>query len=172
MGCDVMDKWDVQISIKQKRVILHIQSKTISISCQPNINSCSSSSINSTSTPPVQLQQVLKRYDHLMLNKNQKPTVTHLIEFEIDTGDNDPIYTAPRRFHPEVQRQIDEKLEELVRSGVARKVTFSRWGSPVTAISKPDKTLRIYGSYIKLNSITKTIKYPFTNLHQVLLLCR
>ncbi|CEP08892.1 hypothetical protein, partial, partial [Parasitella parasitica] len=73
-----------------------------------------------------------------------------------------PVYTKPRLYHPDIQREIDHKFAELERNGIVSKVDFSDWGSQVTAIPKPDGSLRICGNYVKLNKITETWLLPNT----------
>ena len=91
------------------------------------------------------------------------------MEFSIDTGDHPPIYTPPRRQHPQIQQQVDDKFQELEqKNGIVTKVTHTEWGSLVTAVKKPDGFIRACGSYVRLNVITNKVKYPFVNLHYAL----
>ncbi|KAG1136977.1 hypothetical protein G6F38_011651 [Rhizopus arrhizus] len=64
--------------------------------------------------------------------------------------------------------KIDDKMEKLVDLGIVDKVLFSEWGSNITAVPKPNGDIRPCGNYVKLNAITKTIKYPFIHLHHAL----
>lgn len=91
-----------------------------------------------------------------------------MVKFTIDTGNNPPSYQAPRHYHPDIQKPIDAKFEELIKNGIVSKVIFTEWGSPVTVAKKPDGSIRLCGNYIKINAITNTIKYPFVNLHHAL----
>lgn len=111
------------------------------------------------------VDKLLELHKSVIANNTNKPSITNLVEFSIDTGTAQPIYTPPRRHHPQIQQQIDDKFEELQENGIVTKVTHTEWGSPVTAVPKPDKSLRICGNYVRLNAITVTVKYPFVNLH-------
>ncbi|KAG0939569.1 hypothetical protein G6F25_010064 [Rhizopus arrhizus] len=110
---------------------------------------------------------VLEKFDGVIAKNPDRPSVTHLIEFTIDTGDSPPIYTKPRVFHPEIQTQIDDKLEAVVGPGLL-KVQFSQWGSQVRPVDKPNGSMRVCGNYIAVNAVTKPIKYPFPNMHYLL----
>lgn len=111
----------------------------------------------------------LPSFTPLFLSGDQKPSTTNKIECPIDTEDHEPIiYTPPRQYHPKIQQEIDQKLEELGNNGIVTKVPFSEWCSAVTAVPKPNSTIRICGNYIRLNKTTKSMKYPFVNLHHAL----
>ncbi|KAG1372354.1 hypothetical protein G6F61_011129 [Rhizopus arrhizus] len=103
---------------------------------------------------------VLEKFDGVIAKNPDRPSVTHLIEFTIDTGDSPPIYTNLCVFHPEIQTQIDDKLEAMVQ--------FSQWGSQVRPVDKPDGPMRVCGNYIAVNGVTKPIKCPFPNMHYLL----
>jgi hypothetical protein len=94
--------------------------------------------------------------------------VTNKAVFEIDTGDSPPVYVPPRKYHPAIQAEIDAKLQQMVNDGILSPITFTRWGSPVRPVTKPDGSMRVCGNYIVLNKITIATKYPFPNLHETL----
>lgn len=163
-GWDIITRWQANIDIKNKQIYLTVKNKKYGIKFFTNtVNSIST--LHKSSGATQEMQKLLTQYDHLMAKDNNKPSVTSLVKFSIDTGDSPPMYQAPRHFHPDIQVQIDVKLEQLCDSGVASMVTFTEWGSPVTVVSKPDGSIRICGNYVKLNSITNTYKYTFVNLH-------
>jgi hypothetical protein len=59
------------------------------------------------------LNKVLEQFSPILLSDKQKPAITNKMEFSIDTGDNDPVFSPPRYYHPKIQRQIDEKFDEF-----------------------------------------------------------
>ena len=91
-----------------------------------------------------------------------------MVEFEIDTGDHPPVFEKPRTFHPQLEKAIQDRMEEMCKDGIMSKLAFSKWGSRVRPVNKPDGSIRICGNYVSLNKITTPIKYPFVNIHEAL----
>lgn len=164
IGFDTMTKWNTIIETNKNRIKLTINGKQYYI----QYSKVQRQQIMCTDSQQKQLNSILKNFQTIFLSGDQKPSITNKMECHIDTGDHEPIYSPPRYYHPKIQKQIDEKFKELIKNGIVTKVAFSEWGSPVTAVAKQDKSIRICGNYIKLNAITKTIKYPYVNLHYAL----
>lgn len=91
-----------------------------------------------------------------------------MVEFEIDTGDHRPVFEKPRTFHPQIEKAIQERLEEMCQDGLMSHVSFSKWGSRVRPVNKPNGSIRICGNYVALNKITAPIQYPFVNIQEAL----
>jgi hypothetical protein len=51
------------------------------------------------------LSKDLEQFSPILLSDNQKPTITNKVEFNIDTGDNDPVYSLPGHYHAKIQRK-------------------------------------------------------------------
>ncbi|KAG0952057.1 hypothetical protein G6F31_013594 [Rhizopus arrhizus] len=111
---------------------------------------------------------ILNEFQDIIAVDTNKPNVTHLIEFEIDTGDHSPICTKPRSFHPDLERRIQQRLDEMCHNGLMEKIDFSQWSSNVRPVNKPDGSIRVCGNYVALNKITTSIQYPFINMHEAL----
>lgn len=103
---------------------------------------------------------ILTEYKDIMADNPNRPKVTHLVEFEIDTGDHEPTFAKPRTFHPILEQKINQRLEEMCEDGIMSKIPFSKWAANVRLVDKPDGSLRICGNYVKL---TKSL-YLF-NIH-------
>ena len=69
-----------------------------------------------------QIEKLLDSYSFIVPVDNDKPSTTVFVEFTIDTGDAQPVYSAPKIYHPEIQKKIDDKLEKLVTTGIITKV--------------------------------------------------
>lgn len=170
IGYDTMRLWKAMIDTTGQVISLSIQNvqHVVKFLVNPNLDvSNTANSVCYTSIQP-QIDKLLVKYNSIIPADNDKPSTTDLVEFTIDTGDSPPVYSAPRVYHPDIQKKIDEKLEKLVKNGIVSKVTFSEWGSNVSAVPKPDGDIRPCGNYVKLNSITQTIKYPFVHIHHAL----
>lgn len=169
IGFDTMKKWKAVIDVDKSVVAIRIKDKAHSVEFTENKDSTNQiHSVNHTSVVQPQIDELLVKYQSVIPKDNDKPSTTDIIEFTIDTGDALPVYSAPRMYHPDIQNKIDEKMEKLVELGIATKVLFPKWGSNITAVPKPNGDIRPCGNYVKLNAITKTIKYPFVHLHHAL----
>ncbi|KAG0739642.1 hypothetical protein G6F23_008820 [Rhizopus arrhizus] len=172
IGFDTMIKWKAIINVDEQIVAIKANNQTHRIeftnNSQPNSSAGPPHSINFTSVIQPQIDDLLTKYNSIIPKDNDKPSTTAIVEFNIDTGDAPPVYSAPRIYHPEIQKKIDDKMEKLVDLGIVNKVLFSEWGSNITAVPKPNGDIRPCGNYVKLNAITKTIKYPFIHLHHAL----
>jgi len=115
-----------------------------------------------------QLQIVLKQHEDVFAKNPKKPSVTHLISFEVDTGDAKPIFIPPRRYHPTKQAIIDTEVEEMCRNGIVSRVIHPTWGAPAKAVSKPDGSHRIVVDYTRINDTTAPINFNPINMHDAL----
>ncbi|CEP15288.1 hypothetical protein [Parasitella parasitica] len=165
VGWNTITKFKGNIDSDTGTVTLVINNNTIKIPLdntkEPNINNMDSATYDIT-------QLILYKFDSIIAKNPDKPSVTNLTEFYIDTGDHAPIYCKPRTFHPDLQAEIDDKLESMVENGLLEKVAFSQWGSQVRPVEKPDGSMRVCGNYIPINRITQPVNYPFPNMHNIL----
>ncbi|KAG1322990.1 hypothetical protein G6F62_009923 [Rhizopus arrhizus] len=134
---------NVTLTYNNKTVIIHL----VTVDEARNIQAIDQAENRQTFT-----DFVLEKFDGVIAKNPDRPSVTHLIEFTIDTGDSLPIYTKPCIFRPEIQTQINDKLEAMVDSGLL-KVQFSQWGSQVRPVDKPDGSMRVCGNYIAVNAV-------------------
>ena len=91
---------------------------------------------------------------------------TDLVYHHIDTGDAAPIRQRPYRHSPEVKREIDKHIEQLLESDIIEE-SDSPWGSPVVLVAKKNGTSRLCIDYRRLNSVTKPVFYPLPLLEDV-----
>lgn len=172
IGFDTMIKWKAIINVDEQIVAIKANNQSHRIeftnNSQPNCSAGPPHSINFTSVIQPQINDLLTKYNSIIPKDNDKPSTTAIVEFNIDTGDAPPAYSAPRIYHPEIQKKFDDKMEKLVDLGIVDKVLFSEWGSNITAVPKSNGDIRPCGNYVTLNAITKTIKYPFIHLHHAL----
>ncbi|SAL98879.1 hypothetical protein [Absidia glauca] len=115
-----------------------------------------------------QIHKLIQQHSAIIPENNKKPSVTHLIEFTIDTDDHKPIYVPPRRLHPALQDKMDIEIKELLDLGIISPVDFPEWGSAAHMVSKADGSYRLVGDFKNLNKVTKRINYSFTAIHEAL----
>ncbi|CEP06964.1 hypothetical protein [Parasitella parasitica] len=167
-GFNLMNRWNVVLYTKASHILITVQNTKFKVVIHHSTRKDDDRVFASEPKHHPQIQEVLDKYSSILAHKNDKPGVTNLAEFFIDTGDHAPIYSAPRPYHPKIQQQIDDKFQELIENVICSKVDFTEWGSSVTVVPKPDGSVRLCGNYVKLNAITKPVKYPFVNLHLAL----
>ena len=86
--------------------------------------------------------------------------VPHVIEL----NDRTPLWQRPRRFADPVNIEIERQCEELLKLGIIEP-SSSQFSSPVVPVRKKDGSLRLCIDYRKINSVTKTDKFPMPNLN-------
>ena len=97
----------------------------------------------------------------MFAGKGLKLGNTPVIEHEIHTG-GPPIHQPYRRQNPEVRRQEQEQLKEILEQEIVRP-SCSPWASPVVMVKKKKKkdgTLRFCIDFRKLNDVTVKDAHP------------
>ena len=66
-----------------------------------------------------------------------------------------------------VKPRLEKALEEMVEEGNLERVDFSRWGTPVVPVVKPNGTVRVCGDYkVTLNPCLEVPQYPLTRAEE------
>ncbi|KAG1037607.1 hypothetical protein G6F43_012826 [Rhizopus delemar] len=141
IGFDTMQLWKAIVDTTTQTISLRINNVEHQIAFSVKLSSKEEHAVCYTAIQP-KIDKLLNQYSSIVPAGNDKPSTTDLIEFTIDTGDAQPVYSAPRVYHPDIQKKIDEKLEKLVTHGIVTKVLFSEWGSNVSAVPNPDGDIR------------------------------
>ena len=84
----------------------------------------------------------------------------------IELTSKSPIWQKPRRFAEPVNIEIERQCEELLALDIIEH-SESQFSSPIVPVRKKDGGLRMCIDYRKLNSITKTEKFPMPNLSEL-----
>ena len=108
------------------------------------------------------IETILSDYNDVM---TIKPGLTHLIEFEIDTGDTPPIfqwaYNTPAAFKECIHKEIDWLLEkQYIRP------SSSLWSSPIVTVHKPDGTARLCVDFKRFNEVTRQQPFLYLQLRR------
>lgn len=164
IGWDTITTLEGIVDSKTKTININVKNKKLSIPTLQSVNGMSTTTDQSDQITKI----ILKEFQDVIAIDTNKPSVTHLIQFEIDTGDHPPVCTKSRTFHPELEKRIQQRLDEMCQSGIMEKIDFSQWSSNIRPVNKPDDSIRVCGNYVALNKITTSIQYPFVNMHEAL----
>ena len=115
----------------------------------------------------------LKSQEHMFAATDLDLGCTHLMNFEIDTGDNPPVKQRPYRVAWTQRKIIDKFLDDMLDAGVIVP-SSSAWSSPVIIVPKKkdpqskEPQYRFCTDYRKLNSVTKKNSAPLPNIADTL----
>src|ERR1700722_3321998 len=115
----------------------------------------------------VQLGTLIEKYQDCFANDNKAPSSTVKVYHDIDTGDADPIKSAPARVSPIEQKEIDKQVKEMLENKIIEP-SQSPWASRVVMVKKKDGTLRFCIDYRALNAVTQKDSYPLPLITEAL----
>ena len=88
----------------------------------------------------------------------EEPGLTALSEFNIDTGDIDPICQYPYRPPDRLLDKIRAEIESLRQKGIIEP-SNSLWSSPIIPVLKPNGNIRVGIDYRKLNATPNLLAF-------------
>ena len=91
----------------------------------------------------------------------EKIGVTSLISHKIENSG--VIFSKPCKLSMAEHDQADKLTESMLKDGVVR-TSSSPYNSPILMVTKKDGSIRFCVDYRRLNKVTKTCKYPLTNV--------
>lgn len=106
------------------------------------------------------METLLTRYQDLFHDTPLKSTTA--AKHEIDTGDHQPIRSAPYGVSQLEREAINAQVEEMLQAGIV-KPSSSPWSSPVVMVPQKNGELHFCIDYRRLNAITIRDVYPTTN---------
>lgn len=118
------------------------------------------------------IEKLVKSYTDIFYRENSQLTFTNDVKHRIKTTDEIPVYTKTYRYpfihKPEVERQIDEMLQQ----GIIRP-SDSPWSSPIWIVPKKAdaagvKRWRIVTDFRRINQKTIDDRYPIPNTTDIL----
>jgi len=77
-----------------------------------------------------------------------------------------PKFLKPRTVPYAVRSAIEEKIYCLELQGVLKKVTHSEWATPIVAVPKPDRQVRLCGD-VTLNHSLNVDQYPLPKVEDL-----
>lgn len=104
----------------------------------------------------------------LVASKDGVLTKTHLIEHDIDTGDETPFRSKSYPMSPPLLLKLQEEVKRLVKREIIEQIHFSEWLNPVICVKKPDDSVRLVLDARGLNKKTKKNAYQIQNINSIL----
>ena len=80
----------------------------------------------------------------------KKPSKTNLVQHDIVTSTEMPVYVKPRRIPLAWEKEVDEQVEEMLANGIIR-VSKSPWYAPIILVKKKYQSLRFVCDFRDLN---------------------
>lgn len=118
------------------------------------------------------LEHILNSYEDLIFVEGQILGNTNMIEHEIRTIDDRPVYTKMYRYPHIHEREICNQIDDMLRQGIITE-SNSPYNSPLWIVPKKmdssgEKKWRIVIDYRKLNDVTVDDKFPIPNIDNIL----
>ena len=102
----------------------------------------------------IKFRNLFKKYRDVFAFPGDQLGRTSLVQHVIDTGDAMPIKQGPYRASPDVKKEIDRQVDEMLENGIIQE-SVSPWSSPVVLVKKRDGSYRFCVDFRKLNKVTK-----------------
>ena len=115
-------------------------------------------------TLQAELGSVLNKYKGVL---NKEPGLTDLVKFEIDTGDEAPIYQRPYGIPVALREKVEAELDWLIERGFIRP-SSSPWASPMVTVKKADGSARLCVDFRKINGLTRQTPFYMPRVEEVL----
>ena len=84
---------------------------------------------------------------------------TSLLQHFINAGDSMPIKQRPYRVSPDVQKEINRQMDEMLEKGIIQE-SVSHWSSLAVLVKKKDGSYRFCVDFRKVNKVTKVDSFP------------
>ena len=117
-----------------------------------------------TSEQQQQLDSVLGKFGTVL---DKEPGLTTLVTFEIDTGEETPIYQRPYSTPVALREKVDVEIDWLLQRGFIRP-SSSPWASPMVTVKKADGSARLCVDFRKINSLTRQTPFYMSRVEEVL----
>ncbi|KAK3754216.1 hypothetical protein QZH41_013119, partial [Actinostola sp. cb2023] len=111
-----------------------------------------------------QVQKILEEFYDVF---SGKPNRTNAVIHKIDTGDAEPIRTAPYKIPQKLEEAVNDEIRKMLEMEVIRP-SQSPWSSGVVIVPKPDGSIRFCVDYRKLNRVTKMDAYPLPRMEKMI----
>ena len=113
------------------------------------------------------LGTLLTEFEDVFAPNPKKPSVTHLTEHSIVTGNAGPVRAKNIRVSPQIEKEINTQIQQMLENAIVRP-SNSPWVSRVILVTKKDGTQRFAVDYRALNNCTKKDSYPIPEVRDIL----
>lgn len=92
---------------------------------------------------------------------------THLLKYNIDTGDAKPIKQKHHYTSPYMQLKINDELDRMLRLDIVEP-SSSPWANPIVCVKKKNGNVRLCLDSRRLNEVTVKESYPLPYISRIL----
>lgn len=119
-----------------------------------------------------EIKKILNKYPNVFANPNKKLTYSTVVQAEIKTNNDNPVYSKSYPYPMALKSEIDKQIEEMLNDGIIRP-SRSAYNAPVWIVPKKQdssgvKKYRMVIDYRKLNEVTKPDRYPIPEITDIL----
>ena len=111
-----------------------------------------------------QLSAALSKYGSVL---TKEPGLSELVQFDIDTGDAEPIHQRPYSTPVALKASVDNEISWLLEKGYIVP-SSSPWASPMVTVRKADGSARLCVDFRKINSLTRQTPFYMPRLEEVI----
>ena len=112
-------------------------------------------------------QQLLQENVDVCASSQMDIGRTDLLKHEINTANSAPVAQQAYRSNPVKKEFIEKEVADMEERKLIRR-SMSPWAAPVVIVEKKDGTKRFCVDYRKLNSITKSDRFPLPRIDELL----
>ena len=111
-----------------------------------------------------QLKTILDKHQKVL---TKEPGLTDKIQFDIDTGQTEPIYQRAYNSPVSLKSSIDIEIDWLLSKNYIRPST-SPWSSPMVTVRKPDGSARLCVDFKCINKVTRQMPFHMPRFEEIL----
>ena len=115
-------------------------------------------------TQQSELDTVLEKFKSVL---DKEPGLTTLVQFEIDTGEEPPIYQRSYGIPVALRDKVEGEIDWLLERGFIRP-SSSPWVSPTVTVKKADGSDRLCVDFRKINGLTRQTPFYMPRVEEVL----
>ena len=101
---------------------------------------------------------VIRRFHQSVANDKSDTGKTNLVEFQLETLDENPVAQKTRPMNPTIRAAFDKTLQEWLANGIVEP-SNSPWASPLVPVRKSGGSWRFAVDFRKVNEKTKPDPY-------------
>lgn len=139
----------------------------------PDVNSIGIRTEHMTNHQKEAIRKLTAEYPKLFLDPEEKLTYTTMVEGEIRTTTDKPIYSRSYPYPASLKEEVEKQIRELISNGIIRP-SRSPYNAPVWVVPKKldasgRKKFRMVVDYRKLNQVTIADRYPIPEISDILM---